>query len=442
MEQSIKQIMRLVETGCRVRAGMEDLLSYTDTRVQEYLKAHNFVYEEPRLNLMRLSTDERLSNIEGKMETAQNNPLVTLQEQSSKILSIMRTFLSRYRVGFLHDIHINKYGTIEVEIPCLIMPETPPKEYSPRATFEAQLNFLRQHGFVLDKAKAREVALINTPNNQQLLRDLFTSRGAKNVVLSVREDCIDRVSFLVKLQDIENFRCEPILVPNEKGQYLSDEEFRTVKRLCGEILFAMDFVETSPGMANTVYGLIENYFADICEIYQYEGASFKSVKARYAAERAKNEHIRKMEQAVEVMDYEKIHKGLNHITETLNEELIRATGFALDKFEINQYGAVDVSFHYMTSPLLWCISNEEVENSLRKHFALTDGDMESETLYISMTEDNFATLEKLIREIIPSFMALNVTAQKRPRMVISTISGVVDNIAPLVERIMQQKEGV
>jgi hypothetical protein len=434
--------MRLVEAGCRIRAGMEDRLIYTDERVQEYLKAHNFVYEEPQLNLMRLSTDERLSNIEGKMETAQNNPLVTLQEQSSKILSIMRTFLSRYRVGFLHDIHINKYGTIEVEIPCLIMPETPPKEYSPRATFEAQLNFLRQHGFVLDKAKAREVALINTPNNQQLLRDLFTSRGAKNVVLSVREDCIDRVSFLVKLQDIENFRCEPILVPNEKGQYLSDEEFRTVTRLCGEILFAMDFVETSPGMANTVYGLIENYFADICEIYQYEGVSFKNVKARYAAERAKNEHIRKMEQAVEVMDYEKIHKGLNHITETLNEELIRATGFALDKFEINQYGSVDVSFHYMTSPLLWCIPNEEVENSLRKHFTLTDGDMESETLYISMTEDNLATLEKLIREIIPSFMALNVTAQKRPRMVISTISGVVDNIAPLVERIMQQEGGV
>jgi hypothetical protein len=96
----------------------------------------------------------------------------------------------------------------------------------------------------------------------------------------------------------------------------------------------------------------------------------------------------------------------------------------------------------MTSPLLWCIPNEEVENSLRKHFALTDGDMESETLYISMTEDNLATLEKLIREIIPSFMALNVTAQKRPRMVISTISGVVDNIAPLVERIMQQEGGV
>lgn len=442
MKQSIKNIMQLVEAGCRIRAGMDERLIDADTRIQEYLKAHNFVYEGPRLNLMRLSTDERLSNIEGKIETVQNNPLVTLQEQSSKILSIMRTFLGRYHVGFLHDIHINKYGTIEVEIPCLITPGTPPKEYSPRATFEAQLNFLRQHGFVLDKAKTREVALINTPNNQQLLRDLFTSRGAKNVVLSVREDCIDRISFFVKLQDMENFRCEPILVANEKGQYLSDEELRTVTRLCGEILFAMDFVATTPDMANTGYALIENYFADICEIYQYESVSLKNVKARYAAERAKNEHIRQMEQSVEVMDYEKIRKGLSHITETLNEELIRATGFALDKFDINQYGAVDVSLHYITSPLLWCILNDEVENSLRKHFTLTDGDMESETLYISMTEDNLATLEKLIRDIIPSFMALNVTADKRPCMVIRSISGVVDNIAPLVERIMQQKEGV
>lgn len=433
LKQSIQNLIQLVEAGCRTRAGMG--LARIDTHVQAYLQAHNFVYEEPRFDIMRLSTDERLANIEEKAEKAQSNPMVTLQEQSGKILSILRTFLSRYHVGFLHDVHINKYGTIEVEIPCLITQGTPPKEYSPRATFEAQLAFLRQHGFTIEKAKTRDIALLNTPDNQKLLCEIFSSRGAKNIVLSVREDCIDRITFFIKLQDIENFCCEPILVANEKGEYLSDEELRTVMKLCSEILHTMDFISISPDMTNMCCGLIESYFADICEIYQYEGVSFKNVKARYADERAKNERIRDMEQTVDMMQYDEIRKGINTLTETLNEELIRATGFSLDKFEFTQYGGVNVSFRYSTSPALWCIEPAEVESAIRKNFAVTDGCMENETLYIRMTEENLERLEAIIRDIIPSFIALDVTAHKRPKMAISSISGVIDNLAPLVERV-------
>ncbi len=433
LKQSIQNLIQLVEAGCRNRADMG--LARIDTHVQAYLQAHNFVYEEPRFDIMRLSTDERLANIEEKAEKAQSNPMVTLQEQSGKILSILRTFLSRYHVGFLHDVHINKYGTIEVEIPCLITQGTPPKEYSPRATFEAQLAFLRQHGFTIEKAKTRDIALLNTPDNQKLLCEIFSSRGAKNIVLSVREDCIDRITFFIKLQDIENFCCEPILVANEKGEYLSDEELRTVMKLCSEILHTMDFISISPDMTNMCCGLIESYFADICEIYQYEGVSFKNVKARYADERAKNERIRDMEQTVDMMQYDEIRKGINTLTETLNEELIRATGFSLDKFEFTQYGGVNVSFQYSISPALWCIEPAEVESVIRKNFAVTDGCMENETLYIRMTEENLERLEAIIRDIIPSFIALDVTAHKRPKMAISSISGVIDNLAPLVERV-------
>lgn len=437
LKQSLQHIIHLVNAGCRIRSEMEHL-PLIDTQVQTFLKEHNFVYQETDFRIMRLSTDERLANIEEKSKQVKGNPMITLQEQSKKILSVMRTFLSRYHVGFLHDVHINKYGTIEIEIPCLITSSTSSKEYSPLATFNAQVEFLRQHGFILDKAKTRQVALINTPDNQKLLYELFASRGAKNIVMAVREDCIDRISFLVKLQDIENFRCEPILVHNEGGEYLNDEEAREVVKLCNDILHAMDFIAVAPEMTNTCCSLIESYFADICEIYRYEGASFKNVKSRYAAERAKNERIRAMEQAVNVVDYEEIRKLINTLTETLNEDAIRATGFSLDKFELNQYGGVSVSFRYSTSPALWCIEPEEVETTIRSTFTVTDGDLDNETLYICMTEENIEKLERALEQLIPTFRAMDVSATKHPEMTLTAISGVIDNIAPTVERILKK----
>ena len=434
VKEYVAGISQMVVAGITKKSDYHDIVAVCDKVIDEYLNSIGYVYTEP-VNLFRFSTDERLEQIETKKRLAEANPESALQEVVKLQLAALDNFLKKYHIGFCQEATISEYGTVHVSMPCLITcPIATDKKVSARKTFEMQLAFLKNEGFVLKTGKHSGPYLVNCEQNMRLITELLSSRGCKGLEFRIRDDKIDKIKFVINVVDLHNMDEDTSKISLAVSEELNADEIAGIKKLCSEMGFAESSVFClGKDMSSTCGSLIESYFSDICKIVGYSGVISQRVEARHKDSREKNQRIRDIENEIgTLVSPENIKGYLSDIQTRLNSMSAKNICFSARDFNVDRYGLVNVKFRYITNPIMYMVSNCMDEATLKDNFNMNYGNRDDETLYMVDDYENKIKIENILKKFIPSINLKSFSVDKRDgAYVITEFTAFIDNILDL-----------
>jgi hypothetical protein len=436
LKTAINTIKEMVNNGVVSKKEFSPILGECDILMQSFLKAKDYHYTCPS-NLFHQTTDERLQQILDKQKEAVEHPETVIQEVSQNLLQVFDSFISRYKIGFIHDAKMENTGFANVEIACLITSGfSDGKRESARQKLEMQMDFLRNEGFIIEHDKHNYYVKTCGQNEEKLFK-LLSERGARLITIKSREDKIDKINFRVAAKDIKNFQCEEITFELPVSENLNKDEQIAVTRCCNEIMSTLNMMPAMTNIKDTCCSVMESYFAEICDVFDFDCETRKSVKNRHAEERSKNIKIREMEKSfADCIDADKIKEILYPLKEKLSMEVLRKTGFVIDELSIGKYGNINISFLYSTCPLLYMEDTDAIAKTICDTFDHNSGDAGAETLYLLDTYENKDKLENILYEIIPTIRLMEFNSSKVDRKYcIKKFSGCIDTILPVIKKV-------
>lgn len=436
LKTKINTIKKMVNGEIVSKKEYSAILEECDVLMQNFLREKNYRYTCPS-NLFHLTTDERLQQILDKQREAVEHPEMVVQEVSQNLLQVFDTFISRYKIGFIHDAVMEDNGFARVEIACLITSGfSDGKRESARQKLEMQMNFLRNEGFIIDHDK-QNYFVKTCGQNEEKIFNLLSERGARLITIKSREDRIDKINFRVAAKDIKNFKCEEISFELPVSEELNKDEQIAIIRCCNEILSTIGILPAMENIKDTCCSVTESHFSQICDIFDFDCETRKNVKERHAEERNKNIQIREMEKSfADCVDADKIKEILYPLKEKLSIEVLRRTGFVINEFSIGKYGNISVSFLYSTCPLLYLEDTNEIAKTICENFEHNGGDADAETLYLLDTYQNKEKLEEVLYEIIPTIRLNEFNSSKvDKKYCIKTFKGSIDTLLPVIKRV-------
>lgn len=435
LRTKINTIKEMVNNGVVAKKEYYTILGECDALMQNFLKEKNYVHTCPS-NLFHQTTDERLQQILDKQKEAVEHPEMVVQEVSQNLLQIFDSFISRYKIGFIHNAVMEDNGFAKVEIACLITSGlSDGKRESARQRLEMQMEFLRNEGFVIDHDK-QNYFVKTCGQNEEKIFSMLSERGARLITIKSREDRIDKINFRVAAKDIKNFKCEEITFELPVSEELNKDEQIAIIRCCNEIISTIGMMPAMENIKDTCCSVTESYFSEICDVFSFDSETRTSVKARHAEERNKNMKIREMEKSfADCIDADKVKEILYPLKEKLSLEVLRKTGFVINELSIGRYGNINISFLYSTCPLLYLEDTEAIAKSICENFEHNGGDADAETLYLLDTYQNKEKLEEVLYEIIPTIRLMEFNSSKVDRKYcIKTFSGSIDTILPVIKK--------
>lgn len=435
LKTNITLLKTMVEGGIVDKSVYPDVLQRCDESMQSFLTEKGFVYHEPT-NLFRYTTDERMQQILEKKKEATEHPEAVIQEVTQKLLATFESFLGRYKFGFLHDAKMAENGYAEIDIATLITSGfSDGQRESARQKLEMQMQALIDEGFIIRKNK-HNYYLAAEGQNIENIRAFLEARGARAVTFTTFDEAIRNIKFRVNACDIQNFKSEAIQFKLPVSDELNKDEQLHILKCCNDILSTLSMLPAMENIKDTCCSVMEGYFSDICDVFNFNGTTRQNVQARHKAEREKNIAIRDMEASLaDFVDPAKIKEILYPVKEEVSLAILRKTGFTINEFTIGRYGTVNMSFNYSACPALYCEDPVEIEKSIHENFEHNNGDVDNEQLYLLDTYANKAKLEAMIAEIIPTFHCNEFTARKTDHMYcIVAFTGFVDNLLPLMKK--------
>lgn len=431
----ITVIGQMIECGIKDKKAYIPVLEEADKEIMKFTNDMNFVYEEPH-NLFFQTTDERLSASVEKKENILKKPEIAIQESVKTKLAIFDDFIAKYHIGFIRTAEINDNGYAEVEIPCSIHSSfSSDDRASAKATFDAQIDFLKEIGLQLINTKNFGIRIMRTDNNFKILNDLLKEKGCTRVRFSVVDDTIDKIKFHIKAQDIENFKETPIDIQLETNEeFLNEDEIGKVFKYVKEILSAESSISfLGEKIKNTCCSLIQGYFSYICKVFGYEGEVVRAVNARHEEERNKNIEIRNIEKEIgNSVTIDQCKTVLTNCKEKIDKFTIENLSFRTSDFSIDKYGFVSFALHFTCCNWL----NEyklPTEEELKKNFQMSLGSQEDETLAMLDTYKNKQKIAKMLKDFCPTTRISEIVCNVRDgQFCINKINVVIDNIANII----------
>lgn len=438
LKTNITLLKTMVEGGIVDKSVYPDVLQRCDESMQSFLTEKGYVYHEPS-NLFRYTTDERMQQILEKKREAAEHPETVIQEVTQNLLATFESFLGRYKFGFLHDAKMAENGYAEIDIATLITSGfSDGQRESARQKLDMQMKALTNEGFIVRKNKHNYYLAANGQNLENI-RAFLEARGAKAVMFITFDEAIRNIKFRIAAPDIQNFKSEAIQFKLHVSGELNKDEQLHILKCCNDILSTLSMLPAMDNIKDTCCSVMEGYFSDICDVFEFDGATCQNVKARHKAEREKNIAIRDMEASLaDCVDAAKIKEILYPVKEKVSLEILRKTGFTINEFTIGRYGTVNVTLGYSACPALYLEDPVEIAKSIHENFEHNNGDVDSERLYLLDTYANKAKLEAMIAEIIPTFHCNEFTAKKVDYAYCLTgFTGFIDNLLPLMKKFEQ-----
>ena len=434
MKEQINKITEKLNSGCLEKAFYIDILKECDNVVFSFLQKEN--YENvSRIDLFRLSTDERLDIAKRKMEMCKSNPNVALQEVIKNKMQCLENFIEKYRIGFIQKVQLSETGFMKVDIPCLISSRgytTYP--HSAKKLFEIQLQFLKNQGFDIAKNNMGYY-FKNNENNINRFTQLLSERNCKHIEFRTLDNRIHSISFLLNIEDVEKMD-EIVFETNfKKTNIINEDEKILLTKYINEINFLKDFSNCVEEQSKlNCYSLIENYFSEICKIFEYSGKVSQKHENRFSDEISKNSEIREIEEKLSSF-YKNINikENICKIKENIDKYVSENIGFYVSDCYFDKYGLVNISLKYITNPHFIMKTNCILETALKSTFETTDGDREKENLFIIDNYKNKEIIDDALRNFCHDIDVTDVIVSKRNKTyVITGITIFIDNISDLI----------
>lgn len=431
----INIIGKMVEQGIREKSHFLPMLVEADKEILQFSNDMNFIYEEP-MNLFYQTTDERLFASLNKQKKASEKPEITIQECVKGKLALLDNFIKKYHIGFIRSAKIEKNGYVSVEIPCSIHSSfVSDDRESAKATFNAQIDFLKEIGLEIMETKYFDLKIIRTENNMKILEEIFKSRGCNQIRFSIIDNFIDKIKFNFNINNIYKFDEIPIsILLDIDPEILNEDETGKVLKYVKEILSAKSNVFLiDNNIKNTCCSLIESYFSYICKVFNYEGEICKRVNSRYETERNKNIEINSIEKNIENnISVDEFKNILTSCREKINKFTIENLSFQVSDFYIDRYGFVCYTLHFANSNWLneYQLASEE---DLRKNFKMSLGNRNDETLAMLDTYENKERLLQILKNFCPTSRIADIKCGVKDNyFCINEIRVVIDNIASIM----------
>lgn len=427
----ITVIGQMIECGITDKSAYLPVLQEADKEILQFSQEMNFVYEEP-INLFHQTTDERLSATIEKQNKASENPELTIQECVKKKLAILDSFINKYHIGFIRSAEVSENGYVKVEIPCSIHSSfVSDDRESAKATFDAQINLLKEIGIDIINTKNFGWRICRTENNLNILEKMLKDRGCTQVRFSTVDNSIDKIKCVFNVTSIENFSEKPINIIFETNDTtLNKDEIGKVFKYVKEILSAKSSISfLGDTIRNTCCSLIESYFSYICQVFNFDGEITKRVNGRHESERNKNIEIQNIEANIgNSVAPEKFKEVLTMYKEKLEKFTLETLSFRVSDFSIDRYGFVCCSLHFTCSNWLneFKLASEEF---LRENFKMSLGNQDDETLTMLDTYENKLKIQQMLKEFCQSARITDVKSGVRDGcFYISEIRVIIDNI--------------
>jgi len=370
-----------------------------------------------RTELFKFSTDARLRSAQITHKKFKEDNVYGIGAFVKHSGDVLHDFLKKYPLGHLSNMGVEWNGFFQVEIVCDITPPLLQSTTVDHLTFEYGKEELKTMGFEFGENKRQQCFLLNTAENQQLLRTFFSKRDAKNIEINILENKIKTVSFYLNPTDVDNFEVELAKRELPITDELNADECRKLRKNIAEIYSSLSFAEIDKSMVQTCGYLAESYFAEICEIVGYEGTIAKRVRQRYETERGKNMSIHEINKEMgKLFDSKGFGNAFEQIQNNLRYWAANELHSSACGIKIERYGDLSVEIKWAPSEddLLWFVDSDD-ENAFPFHedkFSLLDSAADPRYKYLKDCKENKEAVMDMVRKIDQGDVASFVTTYR------------------------------
>ena len=275
MQKSIEKLLDIFNSNQFEKEEYLDALDECDEVIYDFLKDKNY-RNETNVNLFRISTDERLSIAQNKMQLCEDNPNYALKEVIKSKMQHLETFVDKYRIGFIQSAELQETGYVKVTIPCLITARNYfDNPHTAKQVFKAQIQLLKDKGFIIEKDDMGYY-FENNETNISLFKRILTDRKCKHIEIKTLDSRIRMLSFIIHINDIDKMNEVVTKIEVLKTDILNEDEKIILKKNIDEIKFAKSFLDINDIRAEaSCCSLIESYFSEICKIFSFRNARRK-----------------------------------------------------------------------------------------------------------------------------------------------------------------------
>lgn len=388
---------------------LEEINSYLEESFKD------FKYQENFLNPFKYNEDERLSQIEHKIENFSKIPELGLLEGIKYYEQKLSDFLDVYNIGFIHSFKLDSYGSFKVEISSLITKFSSfhDKDISNKIKFDLQMENLAENGILTtykkNMDKKKDIHIIATEECLKNLKKLLIDFGATLIKFTLQDNddndenlVLNKISFRIlpskfttknySMPEVK-FSCnDNILNPDEKNSIIHDFK---------ELWNAYLTFQTYEPCQNSCYGIIRSLFANICRTCNFECSIFTQEENKHKTIREKNILIRKKEEELgRKVSGDIIKQTINKLYSLFNKIGYENFYFRCQDILASKY-QIEVSFHSTTD----CFEKDIIpikEETLKENFECSNGSFDDESLKILATNNNFKAIENIIKTNIPN----------------------------------------
>lgn len=383
--------------------------------LEEILK--DFIPNEDRFsNLFRYNEDERLSQVENKIENFKLKPELSLFEGIKFCETKLYNFLDVYHIGFKKSFELNSYGFFEVEIGSLITRKNSfhDKEVSEEIHFDLQMDNLRLVGIDIDyeKGKKGDVNILATENSINNLKKILKEFGVRLLKFTFKDNdgilVLDNIKFKIHPNDLlkSNYKMpkielncdENIINPDEKISIIYD-----LKELWSAYLTYIEVQQCKDSCGS----IIKSLFTSICNKVKFNCSITNIENKKHEKIKEKNILIRKKEEELgSLLNGDFIKNTTKNIYDKLNKIGYETINFRCQDIKITKY-SIQADFIFSTSFCFEQNIKELDEETIRKIFDCNKGNLDEESLKILATEKNMNTLSIITKTNIPSSLITN-----------------------------------
>lgn len=411
--KKINQIFEILNSESSInKKELHPFLLELNDMLELEMKDYNSNYDRG-VNLFRYNEDERLEQIESKIKLFQTKPEIALFEGIKYCENKLNEFLDNYHIGFKQTFELNNGGLFKVEIPALIRKNDcfGEKKISEEIHFELQMENLKKIGIETNCDKNKNVKILATEKSIKNLRKLLIDFGARTIDFNIWEYknsmTLNLIKFYIKPSNLlkNNYNIAKVELSSDKNFINLDEESFIIHEL-KELWSAYLYFKQMKEVKDSCYYIIRSCFYQVCKTVECENSITKEEENKHKKNREKNLLIREKEnQLGSLISGELIENTAKKIYEKLNKIGYEHCNFRCHNLSISSH-SLNAEFYFSTD---FCFEDNiaRMEESTIKSILECIGNLKDESLKVLATEKNMETLNKIIKENIPSAMIVN-----------------------------------
>ena len=160
--------------------------------------------------------------------------------------------------------------------------------------------------------------------------------------------------------------------------------------------------------------MIENYFSEICKIFNFECKTYRKIAEYYKDERNKNIQIKKIEKEIgNNLSFSDINKINSEIKRKINDFSLSKLYFYITEFYVDKYGYINAHFEFLGCNFnLQKAASETYMNDCFQMF----GCKENKDFLMLDTAENKNKILSMFRELCPATNIAHIISETKDDM--------------------------